>query len=198
MPLSRSPAEQNIITAHSNGGGDDKHSEGNGMPIDLRSLREAFFEEAGRHLEQMQAALWASVADEAKPEQLDAAAGAAHFIRGNAGAFGLAETADFAYAVGSLLEGMRTDCVDRQGLRTNLLLEATRVLTALLDSARWGRTPPANFVAVRHRLAAAHRLASPDPLSAPHLHRMDAEVFLQAMNPALVLRELRRLETATS
>jgi two-component system chemotaxis sensor kinase CheA len=183
------------------------------MEIDLERFRETFFQEAAEHVAQMEAGLLALAAGEVNLELLNAVFRGAHSIKGAAGTFGLAETTEFTHAMESLLDRMRSGDVDADGTRIDLLLKAVDVLAALLDAARRGGAAPADLVAVRNRLTVAQRAGPFDPAAPVKLRsRSDPqtkpagpvwrirfqpspEVFLQGMDPVLVLRELSRLGT---
>jgi chemotaxis protein histidine kinase CheA len=168
------------------------------MKIDLKPLRKTFFQEAGEQVAQMAAGLLTLAAGDVNPELVNALVRRAHFLRGAAGTFGLAETAEFTHAMEGLLDRMRSGRVEPDRTSIDLLLEAMDVLAALLDSARRDTAAPANVAAVRGRLTSARWRTPPDPASARELRRLDAEVFLQGMNPARVRRELCLLRRAAN
>jgi chemotaxis protein histidine kinase CheA len=156
------------------------------MKIDFKSFRDRFFREAAGHVRQMQADLLALAEGEADPELLRAVWLAAQSIQATARTFGLMETAEFAQAMGR--------CVaEADQIRVDLLLEAVDALAALLDAARRGTAAPGNCGALRSRLNAARKCAPRDPASPMELRRIDAEVFLQGVNPEFVVRTLNQL-----
>jgi len=156
------------------------------MKIDLRHCRESFFREAADSVSQIEAGLAAIAEGDSSPQVLNAVWRASQSLEGMAGTFGLIETAEFAHAMSRCL-------VEADRNRVSLLLEAVAVLAALLDSARLGTASPGNCRAVRVGLNAARRPAPPDPASPTELRRHDAEVFLQGVQPAMVVEALNQL-----
>jgi two-component system chemotaxis sensor kinase CheA len=180
------------------------------MKIDIERFRGAFFQEAGEHIAQMEAVLLALSAGEVNLELLNAVFRGARSIKGAAGTFGLVEITEFTYAMESLLDGMRGGQLEADRNRVDLLLEAVDVLAALLDSARQGKAAPASAGTMRERLTVAQRSGSSDPAAPAKLRNAasesaaaqpdgpvwrirfqpSADVFLEGMDPVLVLREL--------
>lgn len=176
------------------------------MEIDLERFRETFFQESGEHVATMEGGLLALAAGEVNLKLLNSVFRGAHSIKGAAGTFGLTETTEFTHAMESLLDGMRTGTLEADKARIDLLLEAVDVLAALLEAARRGMAGPANLSAMRERLTAARGAGPMSPGAAPESSatrpigpvwrirfQPSPEVFLQGMDPVLVLRELGRL-----
>jgi two-component system chemotaxis sensor kinase CheA len=153
------------------------------MKIDINQFRETFFEEAAGRVRQMEAGLLALAEGDADPDLPNFIRRAAHTIEGTAGAFGLMETVELAHAVNRCL----ADAVE---IRIDLLLDAVDVLEAMLDAARRGAAPLAHYDAMRRRLNAVPQPVPHNPPSPLELRRDDAEVFLQGVNPAMVLQAL--------
>ena len=182
------------------------------MGIDLERFRETFFQEAGEHVAEMEAALLALGEGDVNLELLNAVFRGAHSIKGAAGTFGLIEMAEFTHVMESLLDGMRSAEVEADKPRIDLLLEAVDMLAALLEAARRGTPVPANLAAMRDRLTAARQRENLDktaPSKTPGAATEPAamagtpvwrirfepspDLFRQGMDPVLVLRELSRL-----
>ena len=158
------------------------------MKIDLNRCRESFFREAGESVAQMKAELVAIAEGNSDPELPCSVCRAARSLEGMAGTFGLLETAEFAHAIGRCLVA-----VDRN--RISLLLEAVDVLAALLATAASGVLPPRNCGAVRAGLNAVRTPTAAGAASPSELRRLDAAVFMQGVDPALVVQALNQLAT---
>ncbi len=153
------------------------------MKIDINQFRETFFEEAAGHVRQMEAGLLALAEGDADPELLNFIRRAAHTIAGTAGAFGLMETVELAQAINRCL-------VDAVEIRIDLLLDAVDVLEAMLQAAQRGVAPLPHSGAMHRRLNALPQPGPHNPPSPLELRRDDAEMFLQGVNPAMILQAL--------
>jgi two-component system chemotaxis sensor kinase CheA len=175
------------------------------MQIDLEHFRETFFQQAGEQVGRMEAGLLALAAGDVNRGLLNAVFRGAQCIKGAAGTFGLVDIAEFTHAMESLLDGMRSGEVEPEKNRINLLLEGVDVLEALLASARHGSPAPSSSIGLRQRLTAAQGMdafgasaAVPGKPTGPVWRirfQPSPKVFLQGMDPLLVLRELGRLGT---
>jgi two-component system chemotaxis sensor kinase CheA len=175
------------------------------MQIDLEHFRENFFQQAGEQVGRMEAGLLALAAGDVNRGLLNAVFRGAQCIKGAAGTFGLVDIAELTHAMASLLDGMRSGEVEPEKNRIDLLLEGVDVLEALLASARHGSPAPSSSIGLRQRLAAAQGMdafrasaAVPGKPAGPVWRirfQPSPKVFLQGMDPLLVLRELGRLGT---
>jgi two-component system chemotaxis sensor kinase CheA len=77
------------------------------MEIDLNRFRAAFYEEAGEHLENMEAGLLALESSGGDSEMLNTIFRAAHSIKGASSTFGMDQVARFTHVLENLLDRMR-------------------------------------------------------------------------------------------
>ncbi|MCW5978809.1 MAG: chemotaxis protein CheA [Bryobacteraceae bacterium] len=174
------------------------------MEFDISRFRDTFFQEAEEHAATMEAELLRLEQGGGDAESLNAIFRCAHSIKGASGTFGFDDIAKFTHALETLLEGMRAGRIEPTAARAALLLRSVDVLRELLAAARTGGPPPAGVEESAAQLVVAQR-ADWAP-NAPAVARVDdsaarpyrirfvpaPEIFLQGMDPVLVLRELER------
>ena len=106
------------------------------MEIDLSRFRSAFFEEAGEHLESMEAGLLALETSGGDREVLNTIFRAAHSIKGASSTFGMDQVARFTHVLENLLDRMREGEVLPTLELCELLLKSTDVLYGLIQSEK--------------------------------------------------------------
>jgi len=126
------------------------------MSIDLAEFHQAFFEEAGELLAEMETLLVGLDPSAPDTEHLNAIFRAAHSIKGGAGTFGFSEMAEVTHVLESLLDQIRKG---ERALRTEMVdafLAAGDVLKSQLAGHRGeGASIPADAVLGRLRAFAA-------------------------------------------
>ena len=186
------------------------------MQVDLNRFRETFFQESAEHLAEMEAGVLKLDQGAFDPELLNGIFRAAHSIKGSSGMFGLDEVSRFTHALESLLDRIRAGEIPVTKPLSDLLLRATDRLRQLLDAAASGGPVPEGIESVRDELHLAQRVQSPAGGEPVRLRESDrdmttaarqiyqvhfrpaAEIFAQAMDPLLLLRDLARLGESAS
>jgi len=181
------------------------------MKIDVGRFRNAFFQEAREHADSIESALLKFDVPPADPELLNEIFRAAHSIKGASGTFALDDVTRFTHAMEELLDRMRQKKLDPTAEHMQLLLHACDILRALLAAAESGQSAPEGLDAMIAGLTAAQR--SEFAAEGPHqVRQSDAPghagpkkyrirfvpspaIFLEGMDPLLVLRELGELGT---
>jgi two-component system chemotaxis sensor kinase CheA len=183
------------------------------MQIDLNLFHDAFFQESAEHLAAMEAALLQLERNPGDPELLNTIFRAAHSIKGASGTFGFAEVMRFTHAMETLLDRLRRGEIQATPARIDLLLRSGDLVRELLAAAASGAPAPADLsVRVEEALAeisSDHEGSVPaEPVAMPAAvpnspiedngyrvyFRPAAEIFEQAMDPLLLLRDLCALD----
>jgi two-component system chemotaxis sensor kinase CheA len=183
------------------------------MKIDLSRFRQAFFQEAADHVNQMEAALLLLTSAAGDGDALNAIFRAAHSIKGASGTFGLDDVTRFTHRLEELLDAMRQGRLQTDSARVQLLLQACDVLRGLLATADAGAPPPAEAEEMMEKLTVAQRTGEFVPDAEHKLRKRDRYgdpvgckifaiqfqpspgIFQEGMDPLLVLRELSELGT---
>jgi two-component system chemotaxis sensor kinase CheA len=180
------------------------------MEIDLSRFRAAFFEEAGEHLENMEAGLLALETSGGDREVLNTIFRAAHSIKGASSTFGMDQVARFTHVLENLLDRMRDGEVLPTMELCELLLKSTDVLTALIQAEKNQTAVPeqmeATFSALQQYSANPSEVVSAPaiataPVSAPAGRTFQIEFkpshafFHFGQNPLFLIDELQKLGT---
>jgi two-component system chemotaxis sensor kinase CheA len=112
------------------------------MQIDLNRFRAAFYEEAGEHLENMEAGLLALETSGGDSEVLNTIFRAAHSIKGASATFGMDQVAKFTHVLENLLDRMREGEILPTMDLCELLLKSTDVLSGLIQAEKNNISPP--------------------------------------------------------
>jgi len=185
------------------------------MQVDLSRFRETFFQESAEHLAEMEAGLLRLDQGAFDSELLNAIFRAAHSIKGSSGMFGLEDITRFTHALESLLDRVRSGEVAITRKLTDLLLRSTDLLRELLAAGSAGAAAPTRMEGVLEELCVAQRAETylddkprtrqtdhapaSSQAAAYRVHfRPPADVFLQGMDPLLILRDLAHLGESSS
>ena len=184
------------------------------MHIDMNRFRAAFYEEAGEHLESMEAALLQleSAADDS--ELLNTIFRAAHSIKGASSTFGIDDVARFTHVLENLLDRMRDGEILVTAELVQLLLNSTDVLTGLIDAEKNQSANPENVDQILDALKTFTDMAgspcddvftrdpdrdcseSGDCLGLYEISFIPSEAFfLFGQNPLFLLNDLRAIST---
>lgn len=133
------------------------------MAIDLRRFHPTFFEESFEGIAAMEAELLDierflrrhGAADDLEAERLNRIFRAAHSIKGGSGTFGFIHVADFAHALESLLDEIRSDRRTIDVEVVGLLLRAVDCLRTIIEAARDEAPLPEGSEALRAELERA-------------------------------------------
>lgn len=118
------------------------------MAIDISQFHQTFFDETEEHLSEMERLLVTLDAENPDREQLNAIFRAAHSIKGGAGMFGFPEMAALTHVLESLLDTLRSGCIELQTAMVDAFLETRDVLCTLLGHYRNGDTHAAQALAI--------------------------------------------------
>lgn len=179
------------------------------MEIDLSRFRAAFYEEAGEHLENMEASLLQLESPGDHRETLNTIFRAAHSIKGASSTFGIDQVARFTHVLENLLDRMREGEILPTADLCQLLLQSTDILSGLIHAEKTQSAPPDDVDAVLGRLSEyAHSSGQVTPQSAaastpaPSLNRSyqirfrpSATFFHFGQNPLFLIDELQKLGT---
>ena len=180
------------------------------MQIDLNRFRAAFYEEAGEHLENMEAGLLALETSGGDSEVLNTIFRAAHSIKGASATFGMDQVARFTHVLENLLDRMREGEILPTMDLCELLLKSTDVLSGLIQAEKNNISPPPQvedtFRALQ-QYSSASAVTQTKPLvsavavaSAGQVYeirfRPSASFFHSGQNPLFLIDELRQLGTA--
>lgn len=133
----------------------------------LRVSRDAFLEEAGIMLTQLEESLL-SMTDDPSTETVNAAFRAAHTIKGSAGLFGFDRVVAFTHEVEALLDLMRSEKLPIDSAAINLLLGCRDQIENLLRELSDGTDPATNAAQSRQLIADIKTLmGQPPPVAAP-------------------------------
>lgn len=176
------------------------------MEIDLSRFRAAFFEEAGEHLENMEAGLLLLEASGGDQETLNTIFRAAHSIKGAGSTFGMDQVARFTHVLENLLDRMREGEIKPERDLCGLLLKATDVLSGLIQAERTQGTGPADVETVYGALQQYSSTAKPsdsrpvevtaEPAGNRSFHVRFApskSFFHFGQNPLFLIDELQKL-----
>jgi two-component system, chemotaxis family, sensor kinase CheA len=178
--------------------------------INLAQFHQTFFDEASEHARTLEEHLLSLEAAPHDAELHNALFRAAHSVKGASGILGFTTITALTHAMEHVLEGVRNLQVKVDGTLSSLLLEATDLLSAVLQSTRAG-TPAPDIQHVVSRLERAHGSAPevnhPPLASAPrpvdgrprrwHItFRPAARVFAHGLDPGFALKDLAALGSA--
>ena len=180
------------------------------MQIDLNRFRAAFYEEAGEHLENMEAGLLALETSGGDSEVLNTIFRAAHSIKGASSTFGMDQVARFTHVLENLLDRMREGEILPTIDLCELLLKSTDVLSGLIQAEKNNTAAPEQvedtLQALRQYSSAttatpAKPVVSPTQVTAAgqafEIHfRPSPSFFHSGQNPLFLIDELRQLSSA--
>ena len=179
------------------------------MQIDLNRFRAAFYEEAGEHLENMEAGLLALETSGGDSEVLNTIFRAAHSIKGASATFGMDQVAKFTHVLENLLDRMREGEILPTMDLCELLLKSTDVLSGLIQAEKNNISPPPQVeetfqalqqyssvsTATQTKSIVAAAAASAGQAYEIHF-RPSPSFFHSGQNPLFLIDELRQLSTA--
>ncbi|MCA9213570.1 MAG: Hpt domain-containing protein, partial [Planctomycetales bacterium] len=179
------------------------------MQIDLSRFRATFFEEAGDHLEVMEASLLQLESSPDDRELLNQIFRGAHSIKGASSTFDMKGVASFTHVLENLLDRMRDGQVQADTELIGLLFRSIDTLTGLIDSER-DETPPPDDV--EEIVASLHLANGSQPEDHPAAcdsnesvnsdnadstytvrFKPSADFFRFGQDPLMLLRELSQL-----
>jgi two-component system chemotaxis sensor kinase CheA len=180
------------------------------MQIDLNRFRAAFYEEAGEHLENMEAGLLALETSGGDSEVLNTIFRAAHSIKGASATFGMDQVAKFTHVLENLLDRMREGEILPTNDLCELLLKSTDVLSGLIQAEKNNIAPPSQvddtFRALQQYSSVSAVTQAKPIVSAVAAtstgqkyeirFRPSASFFHSGQNPLFLIDELRQLSTA--
>ncbi len=180
------------------------------MQIDLNRFRAAFYEEAGEHLENMEAGLLALETSGGDSEVLNTIFRAAHSIKGASSTFGMDEVARFTHVLENLLDRMREGEILPTIDLCELLLKSTDVLSGLIQAEKNNIAPPPQveetFRALQQYSSVSAATQTKPIVSAVATNsagqayeirfQPSASFFHSGQNPLFLIDELRQLSTA--
>lgn len=181
--------------------------------IDLSRFKETFFDEAVDHLATIESALLRLESDPNDLPLVNDIFRAAHSIKGASGSLGLLDIATFTHSMESLLDRLRSGEIATTSQHVDLLLRAADTLQLLLAAARTNQAAPSTAATVAAALDAAlaaggvasarpaadGSAAAAEPLRAVRvLFRPGRNLFLEGLDPLLLLRDLASLGTVRS
>src|SRR5579871_1874275 len=102
------------------------------MTIDLTQFHDAFYEESGEAIGQMENALLRLGSGPPETELINTIFRVAHSIKGGAATFGFAEIASFTHTLETLLDELRGNRMAVSVPLSDLLLKSVDVLRAML------------------------------------------------------------------
>ena len=174
------------------------------MKIDMRQFLASFFDEAGEHIESMEAGLLQLESSPDDEELLNTIFRAAHSIKGASSTFGVHAVGEFTHVLETLLDRLRDGQISVTSELTEVLLTSVDVLSGLLSAARDGGPAPDNTAEVIARLeelngqkvdATASEADSSDTATSSSgryeiIFRPSSEFFFLGLDPLLFLRDL--------
>ena len=180
------------------------------MQIDLNRFRAAFYEEAGEHLENMEAGLLALETSGGDSEVLNTIFRAAHSIKGASSTFGMDEVAKFTHVLENLLDRMREGEILPTNDLCELLLKSTDVLSGLIQAEKNNISPPPQvedtFRALQQYSSVSAKTQTKPIVSVLAANsvgqayeirfRPSASFFHSGQNPLFLIDELRQVSTA--
>lgn len=180
------------------------------MQIDLNRFRAAFYEEAGEHLENMEAGLLALETSGGDSEVLNTIFRAAHSIKGASATFGMDQVARFTHVLENLLDRMREGEILPTIDLCELLLKSTDVLSGLIQAEKNNLSAPPQLedtfralqqyssvsAATQTKSLVSAMVATPAGQAYEIRFRPSAAFFHSGQNPLFLIDELRQLSTA--
>ena len=175
------------------------------MKVDMSQFLDSFFEEAGEHIENMEAALLQLESTPDDSELLNTVFRAAHSIKGASSTFGVHAVGEFTHVLESLLDRMRDGEIQVTSQSTELLLVSVDVLSGLLSAARDGTPEPNNIAEVVAQLQELNGMevtASSGPAAESSadaaaqstgfdiIFKPSRQLFHFGLDPLLLLRDL--------
>ncbi|MCA9166231.1 MAG: chemotaxis protein CheA [Planctomycetales bacterium] len=182
----------------------------------MSRFRATFFEEAGEHLERMEASLLLIEDTPHDTELLNTIFRAAHSIKGASSTFGIDEVSRFTHVLENLLDRLREGQSVVTSELVELLLRSTDVLSGLLESEKSQGPAPENLEEVFQALHSYNeRTAEGQPEGAPEtaqptaadvaaasgsrtikLHFQPSRDFFRfGQNAVMLIEEIHRLGT---
>ena len=177
------------------------------MTIDPTHYRQMFFTEAADHLAALEVVLLRLEADPHDREAVADAFRLAHSVKGAAAAVGFPDVANFTHGLEGVLGRLRDDPRPVPVALTDVLLQATDHLAALVSAAQTGDPSPAAGADLTARLTAG-ALDAPEPARPPEVSAAPnragpgayvvtvapaAETFRSGLDPLPLLRDLARM-----
>ncbi|MDR3520206.1 MAG: chemotaxis protein CheA [Acidocella sp.] len=179
----------------------------------MEEIRETFFQECNEQLGELETGLLHMQAETQSADTVNAVFRAVHSIKGGAGIFGLDGLVRFAHAFETTLDSVRCGRMVSTPTVMLTLLRAADVLADLVHAAREntifseeqtsgliGELTKLNQESAESSLQFATIVNAPAPTLAPsHAHNWQItfcphpELYAKANEPALLLRDLRRL-----
>src|ERR1700753_3356911 len=98
------------------------------MTIDLTQFHDAFYEESGEAIGQMENALLRLGSGAAEPELINTIFRVAHSIKGGAATFGFSEIASFTHTLETLLDELRSHRLQVTSALSDLLLRSIDIM----------------------------------------------------------------------
>ncbi len=179
------------------------------MEIDLNRFRAAFFEEAGEHLENMEAGLLALENSGGDREVLNTIFRAAHSIKGASSTFGMDNVARFTHVLENLLDRMREGEVTPTMELCELLLKSTDILSGLIQAEKTQSSPPADVENIFSALQQYSGRSSEQPIPTAAVSaeaksgncfevdfRPSPAFFHFGQNPLFLIDELEKLSSS--
>jgi two-component system chemotaxis sensor kinase CheA len=167
---------------------------------ELKQFHATFFEEVRDHVQTLEERLLELESNPSDIELLNALFRAAHSVKGSSGLLGFETIMGLTHSMENLLEALRGGTLKSSQALTSLLLEATDLLGACVESAKNEVEAP-SIVEVVQRLDAA---SDGDSATGSNEERRTWTIdfrphpptFAQGLDPAIMLRELAALGEA--
>jgi two-component system chemotaxis sensor kinase CheA len=181
----------------------------------LEQFKTTFFEECSELLASADIHLATLESGEADSETLHAVFRAIHSIKGGAGVFGFQRLVGFAHVLETALDALRAGRIQASAENVSLFIRANDALGDFVQAAQQDKTLPEDFgAALMQALEQAAALGGGEPtattasvampvatVAGPRRFRIDfapaSDMLRKANEPALLLRELRRLGELT-
>lgn len=175
------------------------------MQIDLSQFRQLFLEESAEHLEAMESSLLKLRTETSNADLLHSIFRAAHSIKGGAGTFGFSEVVRFTHTLEGLLDRLRSFEIAVTDQLIDILLESVDILRNYFKSGAQGklsdesdavlaRLEPHTTTTVSVATPAAPATKAEESKKYFRIKfRPEREMLAGAMNPILLLRNLRDL-----
>ncbi len=179
----------------------------------MEQLRAVFYQEAQEGLDIMESGLVAIDSGEpATADAINAIFRAVHSIKGGSGTFGFSQLIDFAHAMETLLDDVRSDKLPLDPPRVDALLRGVDQLRGMLGAAFGEGEPDAAvgkklLAEIESLLPAAGAPAARVPAAEPEPEPTEGawhidfapypDMMLTGNDPVYILRELRTLGTCT-
>ena len=180
----------------------------------MEQIRQTFFQECEELLADLESGLLALQDGDADPETVNAIFRAVHSIKGGAGMFDLAKLVDFAHIFETVLDNLRSKRISLTPGCLKTMLKSADLLADLVKAAREGEEiDEARTMALADDLSAlvgggpagghdegpAAIVVESEPAGSIFEVKLKARssLYAKANDPALLLRELGRIGTAT-